>query len=98
MRILYKRPEDKYGKLIDVENSLEALQELIGGFLEAVSYGYNDVLICDEDGQAKGLKPNIYCDAGLILGPIIICGSDEEEFTDIDPLLVTSLRGYLLEF
>ena len=43
-------------KPIEIENTLEALQREVGGYIEVVNLGDNYVLICDEEGKLKGLN------------------------------------------
>lgn len=76
-------------KLIEIDNTLEALQKLVGGYIEAhtLSSPYPGkeaiVVICDEEGRLKGYD---YCITicGLdFVGDIFVCGQNEDEFTDV---------------
>lgn len=69
-----------------VEHTLENLQAMVGGYIEA-TYPWEDpvALVCDEDGLSKPEQEwNRYIDDyHFIRGPFFICGLDEEDFCDI---------------
>ena len=66
-----------------VENTLEALQEVVGGRIETVTLKDDVVAICNRDGLMSNLK---YCCTlyGIqFFGPVILAGYSGDEFTDI---------------
>ena len=69
-----------------VEHTLENLQAMVGGYIEA-TYPWDDpvALVCDEDGLSKPEQEwNRYIDDyHFIRGPFFICGLGEEDFTDL---------------
>ena len=69
-----------------VEHTLENLQAMVGGYIEA-TYPWEDpvALVCDEDGLSKPEQEwNRYIDDyHFIRGPFFICGLGEEDFCDI---------------
>lgn len=86
IRVIIKRPGEKHGHLASIKNTLENFQKIVGGYIEAVPYWPDTVIIVNEEGKLKGLKPNFYMGAfpygDLIVGTAIVCGVDGEEFTD----------------
>ena len=77
-----KRP---YAKTIP--NTLEAMQKLVGGHIEAV-YPFDDpvAIVCNEEGKLLGLPPNRllrYED-----GTFFLAGVDEEDFKSLSPELM----------
>jgi hypothetical protein len=79
-------PVDQKPYLKVIPNTLEALQEIVGGYIELVktSEGYN--MICNEEGKLIDLTPNIYIHNRMdnICGTFFVCNNDDEgEFTDI---------------
>ena len=71
----YELPE-----VIEIDNTLEAKQELVGGYIECV-YLPNDndvVLICNEEGKINGMKLNRDIGHDIIAGPFLIVGDDYE--------------------
>lgn len=67
-------------KEIEIDNTLKAKQDLVGGSIEYVSREhYPDViLICNEEGKLIGLPYNRYIGQDIIAGPFIIVGDDPE--------------------
>lgn len=80
MKVIIKEP-GKLGYEKDIPNTLEALQAEVGGYIEVVHINALLVAVINEEGRLMGLKENI---CGLI-GTIVLCGEDGEEFADIDP-------------
>lgn len=81
IKVLYK-PVGKPFEVREIPNTLEAMQELVGGYIETVTICTDLVLICNEDGRALGLKPNPYIGHEFV-GDWFLCGVDGEKFTDI---------------
>lgn len=79
MKIVIVEP-NKPAYIKDVEDSLKAFQELVGGYIEAVTLNSQAVLICNEEGKLRGLEPNRRVGVDMICGTFFICGTDGEEF------------------
>lgn len=67
---------------VEVDNQLNALQQLVGGYLETITIRDDIVLLFDEEGVIKALEPNMYVRGHWIRGPIVAVGVDGEEFDD----------------
>jgi len=76
IKVLYKRVGQD-PTIIEIENTLEAKQKLVGGFIEIVPYGDHE-LICNEEGKIMGLYPNVGFDYDIINGNFIIANDDYE--------------------
>ena len=63
--------------VIEIPNTLEALQEAVGGYIEVVHIFSEIVLICDEEGRIKGKSINPY--SNDIRGDFILCGIADGE-------------------
>lgn len=89
IRVLLVEPM-KRPRLVTVEHTLENLQALVGGYIEAV-YPWDDPVgvVCDEDGIANGKEPNrlLTDDSGnpydVLKGTFFICGLGGEDFCSI---------------
>ena len=79
---LLKRPGE-IPRHVNVSNTLEALQRNVGGYIEAVTFASDAVILCDEEGRLKGKPYN--CKIGIhdFVGDILIVGVDGEDFTDL---------------
>ena len=79
--------EGRTHEIIEIENTLEALQAAVGGYIETVRLRVGDaVMIVNEEGLLLGLPYNTLASgfAGrTIVGTAIIVGVNGEEFTDI---------------
>ena len=67
-------------KEIEIDNTLEAKQKLVGGYIEHAFLPKDDsvVLICNEEGKINGMKPNRDIGHDIIFGPFLIVGNDFE--------------------
>lgn len=85
LKVLLVEPEKK-PRAVEIDNTLEALQELVGGYIESI-YPFDDevALVCNEEGKITGLPLNraLYGDDGemyeLIAGNFFIIGAPEDE-------------------
>ena len=74
-----------------IDNTLEALQEIVGGYIEIVSFPKDLIVVCNEEGRLRGLPET--CDVCGVdfCGPVIFAGADGEEITDcpvhMEPLI-----------
>lgn len=70
-----------------IENTLEALQAAVDGYIEKVTLvPGRAVMIVNEEGLLRGLSPNPIASAVAntqIVGPAVVVGVDGEDFTDI---------------
>lgn len=91
IRAIVKRTDELYGHMTNISNTLENLQKLVGGYIEAVCIGkaekdgreYDIVILCDEEGKNKHKMPNLALGNDIIVGDIVILGSDGEDFCDL---------------
>lgn len=77
LKIIYK----EIGKdpvVMEIDDTLEAKQKLVGGLIEVVPYKDNLLLICNEEGKITNLKPNLQFDYDYIAGNCFIVGDDYE--------------------
>ena len=74
-------------KEIEVENKLEALQDVVDGYIEQITLIQGKAaMLVNEEGRLRGMPSNTLASlvAGIsIVGPALILGVDGEEFCDI---------------
>ena len=63
---------------MEIDDTLEAKQKLVGGLIEVVPYKDDLLLICNEEGKIANLKPNLQFDYDYIAGNCFIVGDDYE--------------------
>ena len=78
-------------RITEVENELQALQGVVGGYIEVIAPWPDPVLlVCDEDGMYKATPWN-----RGIKGTFFLCGVDGEDFTDFPEELVEKYKRLL---
>lgn len=72
---------------VEIENTLEALQAAVDGYIETIGIVPGEaVMIVNEEGRLRDMVPNPIASAfaGIdIVGPALIVGVDEDDFTDV---------------
>lgn len=85
IKAIIKRPDEKFGHVAYISNTLKTFQRIVDGPIEVVHLTDNLVLVCNEEGKLRGLRKN------FILGPIrrdvvvgraFLAGVDGEGFCD----------------
>ena len=79
MKALYK-PVNGAWEMREIPNTLKALQETVGGYIETVTLRDGSVVICDEEGKLKGKKINAIINGIPFVGDLIVCGTKGAEF------------------
>ena len=93
MDVLIVEPE-KAPRMASINGDLNSLQQVVGGYIEAV-YPYDDpvAIVCHEEGKLIGLPLNRKLeDYDIIAGTFIICGLGEEDFDSLTPELAEKYR------
>ena len=111
LKAIVKRPDEKYGHMTAISDSLENLQRTVDGYIEVVTFPplmRNEdkfVVICDEEGRLKGKEYNCTVEprdqrwmsiSCDFCGDIIVLGVDGEEFADC-PLTMPEWKKMLRE-
>lgn len=82
MKAIYKAPGE-VPQIIDIENTLEALQVAVGGYIETLTFASDACLICNEEGRLREMPYNVDFLGAQIFGPILIVGYEDDKFTDL---------------
>lgn len=89
----------KKARIATIDNTLASLQQIIGGYIEAV-YPFDDpvAIICNEEGKINGLELNramrdehgtLY---DILAGAFLIVGLSEEDFASLTPEYLEKYR------
>ena len=84
IRVIVKRPDEKYGHVTHMSNTLKAFQKAVDGYIETVRVG-SALMICNEEGHIKGLQRNFTMGKfykETIRGAVVLVGTKGDEFTD----------------
>ena len=58
----------------EIENTLDSLQEEVGGLIECVYLDDSCIAVINEEGKLNGMEPNRRVGSDIICGPFFICG------------------------
>lgn len=83
IKCIVKRPDEDFGHMTSISDSLKNLQNIVGGYIECVYLSEDLVIICDEEGKLKGREPNVPLKGDVLVGTIIVVGNDGDSFGDI---------------
>ena len=80
IKVVVKEP-GKAAQTMLIENTLKAFQNVVRGYIEAVTV--NDIVIlCNEEGLIRHMPFNCALAHRMFFGPIAIVGMDGCEFAD----------------
>lgn len=67
----------------EIENTLEAFQRIVGGYIEVVRFK-DCLIVCNEEGKLQGLPVNFRLGYDVIVGDVVFTQSDNTgDFTDL---------------
>lgn len=78
------------------ENTLEAFQQAVDGYIETVTVAEDVVIICNEEGRLRGLPFNVEVLGIGFVGTLIAVGVKDDEFASLKSVhvpLVLRLLG-----
>lgn len=83
IRAIVKRPDEQYGHVTNISNTLKNLQRIVEGPIETVKVTDDVILICNEEGKLRGLPMNFVMGDDIIVGEVALVGVDGEDFGDV---------------
>lgn len=79
----------------NIPNTLEAIQNAVGGYFEIVYCGDGICLCCNEEGKINGMKPNRFIGQDVIFGDFFLVGDGGDDFRDLtDEEIATLLEHF----
>ena len=87
--LLYEPGKDEPREVL-VPNTLEALQGIVGGYIETLTIGFA-VAIFNEEGRILNLPQTVSLFGHILRGNVLLVGYSDENFDDFEGVLV---RGY----
>ena len=94
MTVIKKEP-GRPAEAVAIKNTLEALQEAVGGYIEVVPFVADTVIICDEEGKLKDSHANFFALGDLFCGTVLFAGVKGEEFCSIKPYQIKAISAEL---
>lgn len=83
MKVIVKKVGEA-PQTVNLDNTLEAVQKVVGGYIEVLRIDGNLLMICDEEGKLKGKPYNFDLGHDIIVGDVLFVQSDGEDFADLD--------------
>lgn len=98
MKVIKKEP-GKLPEVIDIKNTLEAMQEVVGGYIESFTIASDACIICDEEGRFKNSRFNFSLHGQQFFGTVLIVGVKGDRFTSLSTAaLGLILEGYIVKW
>lgn len=82
MKAIRKKPGAQ-PEIIEVDNTLKALQAEVDGYIETVTIASDAVVICNEEGVLRGMPYNCRFFGVDFVGTILVVGHSRDEFCDM---------------
>lgn len=92
LKIIFKEA-GKDPRVMEIEDTLEAKQHLVDGYIEVVPYKNGLLLVCNEEGKNMHLEPNLQFDYDTIVGNCFVIGDDFENagFKSVDDSIINEV-------
>lgn len=82
IKVIIKRPDEKYGHVTAISYTLKNLQNTVDGYIETLTLpGFT--IICNEEGILLGLEENCKVYGFTFFGTIIAAGVKGDDFDDV---------------
>ena len=91
MRVLFK-PVGQDAHPLEIPNTLQAMQELVGGPIEVIRTTRRTCCIVHEEGKLRHMWPNFWLYNDLIVGNAVFVGVKGDGFRDITDDEITQCR------
>lgn len=96
IKAVIQRPGE-ISEIVETENTVEALNELVGGMSTAVTIPDNSLtLIMNMNSNRRG-TPNLKTLWGRIYGTVLITATEDGQYVSLTPEQIQSARGWLLK-
>lgn len=78
-----------------IPNTLEAQQELVGGYIECLALDNETLIVCNEEGKLRSLPINRDVGFDVIMGSFFVCRDGGDDF---DSLTDEQVRDIMSQF
>lgn len=103
MKVIRVEPR-KMPEIIEIDNTLDALQEQVNGYIQAI-YLFDDpvAIVCNEEGKLMDLEENrlLRDEDGtiidLLVGTFLVVGLGDEDFDSLSDDLIVKYNKYFMD-
>ena len=99
MKIVVKKV-GQIGQVVEVENTLETYQSIVGGYIETCPLAKDILIVCNEEGELMDLEINIAIQVDgrfeMINGDCAIVKCGEDDFEGLEDEHLEFLRNLKL--
>jgi len=86
IKAIVKRPDEKYGHVANISNTLRNFQRIVDGPIETIPLIDGSILIVNEEGKLRKLQKNFTIGLppfiDVIVGTAIVVGTNGENLCD----------------
>jgi Domain of unknown function (DUF3846) len=82
LRVIVKNPEQE-PEVRTIKNEIESLQEIVGGYIQAVPVVHGVLMLVNEEGLPENLSHNFVSPFGPIKGSALFVGTIGEDFVGL---------------
>lgn len=79
------------------DNTLEAFQNAVGGYIETVTFAQDAAIICNEEGRLMGLAHNCTVLGVDFCGTILVAGVEGDEFASLKVAHIPKILHMLID-
>ena len=79
------------------DNTLEAFQKAVGGYIETVTFATDAAIICNEEGRLIGLAHNCTVLGVDFCGTILVVGVKGDEFSSLKVANIPKILHMLID-
>lgn len=94
MKAVRKKPGEP-PEIVDVDNTLEALQKDVGGYIESFQIASDCTILCNEEGKLLPMEPNLLFCGEAFFGTVLAVGVRGESFCSLRPAAADSIMKWL---
>lgn len=82
-------------ELVEMDNTLEALQSAVAGWIQVINLSDRVLAVINEEGKLEGLEANFYIPNDIVVGNAVFVASDGEEFGSLTEEEQAQVIGFL---
>jgi hypothetical protein len=79
-----------------IPNKLPYFQSVVGGYIEVIGF-HTCLLVLNEEGKLMDLEPNFSIKDDVIVGNVLFCGTDGEDFSSLTSDEIEEVIEYVNE-